>query len=267
MAQFLAKATLAFMESDEREINEVHSTWIEAVNAGNLVRLLALMADDVVFLSPGQAPFGRDKFSSTFSAAHQTARIRCISELEEIVVIGEVAYTRSRDAAGKRRILLGIVSRYTVDSQTDVGSWPAMRTPCLRWLVKRFYTHTMKSTLFGLLFLLSSIQFSTAGAALSPEGVVGSAIAAVRQDRLSEFLRCCDIPAIATHPRHAMKADAVVALLKTIKEPDLQFEPPAASPNPGRVTIRMTTPLRLDFDLVGTQETNGVNWRIVAIHP
>jgi len=56
------------------------------------------MADDVVFLSPGQAPFGQDRFSPAFSAAHQRAQISCVSELEEVVVVGEVAYTRSRDS-------------------------------------------------------------------------------------------------------------------------------------------------------------------------
>ena len=91
------------MGPDERAIREVHSTWIDAVNAGDLVRLLTLMADDVVFLNPGQAPFGRDGFSADFSAAHQQARIRCISELEEVVVVGEVAYTRSRDSLSVTR--------------------------------------------------------------------------------------------------------------------------------------------------------------------
>ena len=86
------------MGPDERAIREVHSTWIDAVNAGDLVRLLTLMADDVVFLNPGQAPFGRDGFSPGFSAAHQQARINCISELEDVVVVGEVAYTLSRDS-------------------------------------------------------------------------------------------------------------------------------------------------------------------------
>jgi uncharacterized protein (TIGR02246 family) len=85
------------MEPDERDIREVHSIWISAVNAGDLVRLLALTADDVVFLHPGQAPVGREGFSTNFSDAHQRARIRCTSELEEAVVSGEVAYTRSRD--------------------------------------------------------------------------------------------------------------------------------------------------------------------------
>src|SRR5205809_18140 len=86
------------MGTDEQEIRDVHSTWINAVNAGDLVRLLALMADDAVFLNPGQAPFGRDGFSANFSGAQERARVRCLSELEEVVVVGEVAYTRSRDA-------------------------------------------------------------------------------------------------------------------------------------------------------------------------
>ena len=116
------------MGFDEREIRKVHSTWIDAVNAGNLVGLLTLMADDVVFLNPGQAPFGRNEFSSNFSAAHQQVRIRCSSELEEVVVVGEVAYTRSRDAlsvipraGGETAQLAG--HRITVYRKQPDGRW------------------------------------------------------------------------------------------------------------------------------------------------
>src|SRR4051812_36398282 len=116
------------MGPDERAIREVHSTWIQAVNAGDLVRLLAIMADDAVFLSPGRAPFGRDGFSEGFSAAHKQARINCISELEEVVVVGEVAYTRSRDslsviprAGGKAMQMAG--HRITVYRKQPDGRW------------------------------------------------------------------------------------------------------------------------------------------------
>ena len=116
------------MGPDERKIREVHSTWISAVNAGDLIRLLTLMADDVVFLNPGQAPFGRDGFSANFSTAHQQVRIRCSSELEEVVVIGEVAYTRSRDAlsvtpraGGEATQLAG--HRITVYRKQPDGRW------------------------------------------------------------------------------------------------------------------------------------------------
>src|SRR5882724_5824242 len=116
------------MGSEERKIQEVHSTWIEAVNAGDLVRLLTLMADGAVFLNPGKAPFGEEGFSSTFSAAHQELRISCTSELEEVVVVGEVAYTRSRDAlsltpraGGEAMQLAG--HRMTVYRKQPDGRW------------------------------------------------------------------------------------------------------------------------------------------------
>ena len=86
------------MGSDERAIRAVHTTWVDAVNAGDLVRLLSLMTDDVVFLNPGQAPLGREQFPVGFSAAHQQYWIRCLSELEEVVVLGEVAYATCRDS-------------------------------------------------------------------------------------------------------------------------------------------------------------------------
>ncbi len=41
------------METDERAIRELQATWIDAVNAGDHVCLLSLMADDVVFINPG----------------------------------------------------------------------------------------------------------------------------------------------------------------------------------------------------------------------
>lgn len=115
------------MGSDEREVREVHSTWIGAVNAGDLARLLTLMADDVVFLNPGQAPSGRDGFSANFSAAHQRVRIHCSSELEEVVVSGDVAYAWSRDAlsvtraGGEATQLAG--HRLTVYRKQPDGRW------------------------------------------------------------------------------------------------------------------------------------------------
>jgi len=86
------------MEADERAIRELHATWIDAVNAGDLDRLLTLMTVDAILLNPGQAPVDRNGFSANFSAAQEHARVRCTSELEEVIVSGEVGYTRSRDA-------------------------------------------------------------------------------------------------------------------------------------------------------------------------
>jgi uncharacterized protein (TIGR02246 family) len=120
------------MRTDEREIHDVHSTWIDAVNAGDLARLLTLMTDHVVFLNPGQAPFGRDGFSTAFSAAHKQAVIRCVSELEEVVVVGEVAYTRSRDALSVTRRSGGEVTQFAGYRITVYR-----RQPDGRWLLAR----------------------------------------------------------------------------------------------------------------------------------
>ena len=116
------------MECEERAIREVHTTWIDAVNAGDLVRLLTLMTDDVVFLNPGQAPLGRDGFSGVFSAAHQQYRIHCISDLDEVVIVGDVAYTMCRDsvsvtprARGDATELAG--HRITIYRKQPDGRW------------------------------------------------------------------------------------------------------------------------------------------------
>lgn len=116
------------MATDEQEIRTVHSNWIDAVNAGDLARLLTLVTEDVVFLAPGQAPSDREGFSSNFTTAHQHMRICCASELEEVVIAGEAAWTRSRDAlsvtsraGGKTAHLAGY--RLTVYRKQGDGRW------------------------------------------------------------------------------------------------------------------------------------------------
>lgn len=116
------------MKLDERALREVHTTWIDAVNAGDLGRLLTLITDDVVFINPGQAPSGRREFSANFVTAHQQIRVHCVSELEEVVVVGEVAYTRSRDtlsvsprAGGEETKLAG--HRITIYRKQPDGRW------------------------------------------------------------------------------------------------------------------------------------------------
>ncbi len=120
------------METDERAIREVHATWIDAVNAGDLERLLGLMADDVVFLNPGREPFGRDGFPTGFSAGHQRNWIRCISELEEVTVAGEFAYTVCRDS-------LSVTPRAGGDAMQLAGHRITIyrKQPDGRWLLAR----------------------------------------------------------------------------------------------------------------------------------
>lgn len=120
------------MGPEERAVREVHAAWVEAVNAGDLARLLALMADDAVFLNPGRAPLGRDEFSRGFTAAHRDSVIRCNSELEEVTVVGATAYTRCRDslsvtprAGGDAAELAG--HRMTIYRKEPDGRWRLAR--------------------------------------------------------------------------------------------------------------------------------------------
>lgn len=91
------------MQSDEDAVRQVHITFIEAVNAANLDAVLSLMADDVVFLSPGQAPFGRDQFPAGFLAGHQEWHLRCTSEQQEVRVTGDLAYAWCNDSLAMTR--------------------------------------------------------------------------------------------------------------------------------------------------------------------
>ena len=121
------------MGPDEQAIRELHSTWIDAVNAIDLDRLLTLMADDCLFLNSGEAPLGRDGFPAKFLGAHKQFRINCSSELEEVVVVGpsdapQVAYTRARDslsviprAGGEMSHLAG--HRLTIYRKQPDGRW------------------------------------------------------------------------------------------------------------------------------------------------
>jgi uncharacterized protein (TIGR02246 family) len=90
------------MHADEQAIRALHASWIAAVNAGDLAALTGLMADDAVFLAPGQAVAGRDAFGAGFVQAHARFALRCASEPREVVVVGDLARTLSRDALSLR---------------------------------------------------------------------------------------------------------------------------------------------------------------------
>lgn len=120
------------MTPDQQEIAEVHSTWLAAVNTGDLARLLTLITDDVVFLGPGQAPFGRDGFAANFSAAHQRLHIHCTSDLEEVIVAGAIACTRSRDSLAVTPRAGGATTRLAGHRLTVYR-----QSPDRRWLLAR----------------------------------------------------------------------------------------------------------------------------------
>jgi uncharacterized protein (TIGR02246 family) len=82
------------MSEDERAIRSVIETWMTATEAGDTAKVLSLMADDVVFLVPGQAPFGKEAFAAS-AQAMKGVRIDGKADIEELIVAGEWAFCRS----------------------------------------------------------------------------------------------------------------------------------------------------------------------------
>jgi uncharacterized protein (TIGR02246 family) len=80
------------MEFDEQAIRSVIDQWVRATAAGDTPELMGMMAEDAVFLTPGQAPMQRDDFAAGFSAAMEHVRIDARSEVQEIEVAGDWAW-------------------------------------------------------------------------------------------------------------------------------------------------------------------------------
>lgn len=89
------------MTEDEREIRELVATWLEASKAGDVEKVLSLIADDVVFLLPGQPPMRKADFAAASRAQAsagdgKAALIDGTSEIQEVVVSGDWAFLWSR---------------------------------------------------------------------------------------------------------------------------------------------------------------------------
>ena len=79
---------------DERQIRELIESWIAASNARDLPALMDMMTDDVVFMTPGRAPFGKAEFAADVGRMKSVA-IDARAEVQEIEVFGPRAYIRN----------------------------------------------------------------------------------------------------------------------------------------------------------------------------
>ncbi|HRO22534.1 SgcJ/EcaC family oxidoreductase [Betaproteobacteria bacterium PRO5] len=81
------------MMSDEKEIRDLVRTWMVATKSGDSATVLSLMTDDVMFLVPGQEPFGKSVFEKASEAqADSLVEFDGHSEILEIRVLGDWAY-------------------------------------------------------------------------------------------------------------------------------------------------------------------------------
>ena len=79
------------MQDDEQAIRDLVSTWISASNTGDTQKVLSLMADDVVFLVPGQKAMRKADYIAGQTALKDVA-MEAKSEIQEIKVFGDWAY-------------------------------------------------------------------------------------------------------------------------------------------------------------------------------
>ncbi len=80
--------------TDEEAIRNVVSTWLEATRKGDFNTVLGLMSDDVLFMVPGQEPFGKAEFAANAGKMTGT-RIEGTSQIQELKVLGDWAWIRN----------------------------------------------------------------------------------------------------------------------------------------------------------------------------
>jgi len=80
--------------SDEAAIRQVIETWMAATRKGDLSTVLTLMTDDVLFMVPGQEPFGKDGFTASFKTI-ANAQVEATSEIVELKILGDWAFLRN----------------------------------------------------------------------------------------------------------------------------------------------------------------------------
>ena len=79
---------------DARAIRNLIDRWMKASKAGDTATVLNMMTDDVVFMTCGREPFGKEEFAST-SAAMKDVQIDGRAEVKEVAITGDWAWART----------------------------------------------------------------------------------------------------------------------------------------------------------------------------
>jgi uncharacterized protein (TIGR02246 family) len=81
-------------DEDTPQIRQLIDAWIAASNARDLPALMDMMTDDVVFMTPGRAPFGKAEFAAD-SQRMKSVAIDARAQVQEIEIFGARAYIRN----------------------------------------------------------------------------------------------------------------------------------------------------------------------------
>jgi uncharacterized protein (TIGR02246 family) len=81
----------AVTSGDEQAIRELVDNWLAASKKNDLATVLSLMADDVLFMVPGQKPFGKEAFAAA-NEKMKDVKMEAESDIQEIKVVGDWAW-------------------------------------------------------------------------------------------------------------------------------------------------------------------------------
>jgi uncharacterized protein (TIGR02246 family) len=122
------------MHQDEQAIRALLDSCMIATEKGDLVTLLTLMSDEIVFTAPGIPPFGKAGFTAGFMAM-QAFEVSAKCNPAEIALLGDWAYVRNHVSvtmtprvAGVKREDRATPSAFSINRRTELGSWHAMQT-------------------------------------------------------------------------------------------------------------------------------------------
>lgn len=121
------------MTDDEKAIRAIITRWMEATAAGDLDAILALMHEDVVFLTPGSVPMcGRRAFAEAFTAMPEGMKFFGTSDVQEIDVSGQFAFCWTELKVELRKLDgLVVMTRHgntlSFFKKNDAGSWQLYR--------------------------------------------------------------------------------------------------------------------------------------------
>jgi uncharacterized protein (TIGR02246 family) len=83
------------MTTDEQAIRDLVARWNQASMAGDIETVLSLVAEDAVFQVTGREPFGKQAFEQGFRGGLEHVRLEVHYEIEELQVVGDLAYLRN----------------------------------------------------------------------------------------------------------------------------------------------------------------------------
>lgn len=118
---------------DEQAIRDLISDWQAATAKGDAERLRALMADDVVFLAPGQPPMcGKQAFLDAFQEAVKHFRTESRSDIRDLHVADGLAYCWTYLSVTAKPHQQGLEMRRSGNTLTILR-----KQPDHRWLIVR----------------------------------------------------------------------------------------------------------------------------------